>query len=164
MTTTPTSHIRHATASAKVLRGVLIVLGAISAFVAINVAFGGLETLGLQGPTKYFQVTDHDAYLLRDSHAHFYGGVYLGIAIFLIAASTNLHKYRTTLNIVFALIFLGGVSRLTQLEPGVTFGNDLAVSSLIELVGMPAMTLWLAAATKSPRTADATTHPLASHA
>jgi hypothetical protein len=164
MTITPTSQTHPSTASAKALRGVLIVLGAVSAFVAINVAFGGLETLGLQGPTKYFQVTDHDAYLLRDSHAHFYGGVYLGIAIFLIVASTNLHKYRTTLNVVFALIFLGGVARLTQLEPGVTFGNDLAVSTLIELVGMPAMTLWLAAATKSPRTADATTQALASHA
>ena len=54
---------------------------------------------------------------LRDSHAHFYGGVYLGIAIFLIVASTNLHKYRTALNVVFAVIFLGGVARLTQLEP-----------------------------------------------
>ena len=75
-------------------------LGAVSAFVAVNVAFGGLETLGLQGPTEYFQVTDHDAYLLRDSHAHFYGGVYLGIAIFLIVASTNLRKYRTGLNVV----------------------------------------------------------------
>jgi VanZ family protein len=164
MTITPTSQTHPSTASTKALRGVLIVLGAVSAFVAINVAFGGLETLGLQGPTKYFQVTDHDAYLLRDSHAHFYGGVYLGIAIFLIVASTNLHKYRTTLDVVFALIFLGGVARLTQLEPGVTFGNDLAVSTLIELVGMPAMTLWLAAATKSPRTADATTQALASHA
>jgi hypothetical protein len=136
----------------------------VSAFVAFNVAFGGLETLGLQGPTKYFQVTDHDAYLLRDSHARFYGGVYLGIAIFLIFASTNPRKYRGALNVVFALIFLGGVARLTQLEPRVTFGKDLLVSSLIELVGMPAMTLWLAAATKSPRPAGATPPALASHA
>ena len=96
------------TASAKLLRLTLIGLGAVSAFVAVNVAFGGLETLGLQGPTDYVQVTDRDAYLLRDSHAHFYGGVYLGIAIFLIVASTNLRKYRTGLNVVFAVIFLGG--------------------------------------------------------
>ena len=164
MTTTPTTHIQPSTTGTKVLRGVLIVLGAVSAFVAINVAFGGLETLGLQGPTKYFQVTDDDAYLVRDSHAHFYGGVYLGIAFFLILASANLHKYRTTLNVMFAAIFLGGMARLTQLEPGVTFGNDLAVSSLIELVGIPAMTLWLAAVTKTSRSAGMTTRALASHA
>ena len=150
--------------NAKVLRVVLAALGAVSAFVAINVAFGGLETLGLQGPTKYFQVTDHDAYLLRDSHARFYGGVYLGIAIFLIVASSNLRKYRSALNVMFALIFVGGVSRLTQVEPGVTFGKDLALSSVIELVGMPAMAVWLAAATRSPRTANATPRTLASHA
>ena len=65
---------------------------------------------------------------------------------------------------MFGVIFLGGVARLTQLEPAVTFGKDLAVSSLIELVGMPAMALWLAAATRTPRTADATTPALASHA
>jgi hypothetical protein len=132
--------------------------------VAINVAFGGLETLGLQGPTKYFQVTDHDAYLLRDSHARFYGGVYLGIAAFLIVASTNLHKYRTALTVVFATIFLGGVARLTQVEPGVTFGKDLALSSVIELVGMPAMAVWLAAATRSQRTTIATVRTTASPA
>jgi len=148
----------HSSTSARALRVVLVVLGAVSAFVAINVAFGGLETLGLQGPTKYFQVTNHEAYLLRDSHARFYGGVYLGIAAFLIVASTNLAKHRGALNVVFALIFLGGVARLTQLEPGVTFGPTLAVSSLIELVGMPALTLWLAAATKTARP-DRTSQP-----
>jgi hypothetical protein len=163
--TGPTTPTNSATATAKVLRITLAVLGAVSAFVAANVAFGGLDTLGWQGRTDYFQVTDHDAYLLRDSHAHFYGGVYLGIAIFLVVASTNVAKYRSGLNVVFGLIFLGGVSRLTQLEPGVTFGMDLAVSSLIELVGMPAMALWLAVATRSPRSTDATTTPVvAAHA
>ena len=132
-----------------------MVLGAISAFVAINVAFGGLETLGLQGPTKYFQVTDHDAYLLRDSHARFYGGVYLGIAAFLVLAATNLRKYRTALNVVFGLIFLGGVARLTQAEPGVTFGKNLGFSTLVELVGMPVLASWLAAATRPARNGEA---------
>ena len=165
MTADPTTHTNPSTTGAKLLRLALIALGAVSAFVAVNVAFGGLDTLGWQGPTDYVQVTDHDAYLLRDSHAHFYGGVYLGIAILLIVASTNVAKYRSALNVVFGLIFLGGVARLTQLEPGVTFGKDLAVSSLIELVGMPAMALWLAVATRSPRSTDATTTPVvAAHA
>ena len=145
---TTTIHTNSSTTSARLLRVVLVALGAVSAFVAVNVAFGGLETLGLQGPTKYFRVIDHDAYLLRDSHARFYGGVYLGIAAFLMIASSNLRKYRSALNVVFALIFLGGVARLTQLEPGVTFGKDLAVSSVVELIGMPAIAAWVAHATK----------------
>jgi hypothetical protein len=82
------------TISSTAFRTVLVVLGAISAFVAINVALGGLDTLGWQGSTDYFQITDPHAYLIRDSHARFYGGVYLGIAAFLILAASNLHKYR----------------------------------------------------------------------
>jgi hypothetical protein len=159
----PTTPTQPATASATVLRITLAVLGAVSAFVAVNVAFGGLDTLGWHGPTEYFHVTDRDAYLLRDSHAHFYGGVYLAMAVLLLVASTNLRRYRTALNVVFAAIFVGGVARLTQLEPAVTFGKDLAVSSLIELVGMPALALWLAVATRSPRRTVATS-PVASHA
>ncbi len=149
---TPTSDT--GSKSAKALRVVLVVLGAVSAFVAINAAFGGLETLGLQGPSKYFQVTDHEAFSLRDSHARFYGGVYLGVGLFFILASTNLRKYRTALNVVFSFIFIGGLSRLTQVDPGVTFGKDLAASTVIEIIGMPALALWLACVTKS---SDATT-------
>ena len=140
-------------ASTTALRIVLVLLGAVSAFVAVNVALGGLETLGLQGPTDYFHVTDREAFLLRDSHARFYGGVYLGIAAFLMVASTDLRRHRSALNVVFALIFLGGLARLSQVEPAVTFGPTLALSSLIELIGMPALALWLAAVTRVPRTA-----------
>jgi hypothetical protein len=131
---------------------VLVLLGAISAFVAMNVAVGGLETLGWQGSTKYFQVTDHDVYLLRDSHARFYGCVYLALAGFLIVAATNLHRHRNGLYMVCAAIFAGGLARLTQMELGVTFGSDLTVSSVIELAGMPALALAIARTTRTPRT------------
>jgi hypothetical protein len=137
------------TTSSKALRAVLVGLGIVSAFVAVNVAFGGLETLGLQGPTDFVQVTDRHAYLLRDSHAHYYGGVYLAVGLFLIYAATDVRRFRPTLNVIFAMIFVGGLARLTQLEPGVTFGSDLMVSTLIELVGMPLLALWVAHDTKA---------------
>ena len=136
------------TSSSKVLCVVLIILGAVSTFVAVNVAFGGLETLGLQGPTDYVQVTDHAAYAIRDSHARYYGGVYLALGLFLIYASTDLHRFRTTLQVVFAMIFAGGLARLSQGDLGVTFGPDLMVSTIIELVGIPALALWVHKATR----------------
>jgi len=40
---------------------------------------------------------------------------------------------------------------LTQLEPGVTFGSELMLSSIIELVGMPLLALWVARATTPTR-------------
>ena len=145
-TTSPTIH---PTRSENALRVVLVLLGAASAFVAVNVAFGGLETLGWQGPTRYFEVTNHDAYLLRDSHTRFYGGVYLGIGGFMILAATNLARFRATLQVVFALVFMGGLARLTQGDLGVTFGSDLGVSTVVELIGMPALALWLATTARS---------------
>jgi Domain of unknown function (DUF4345) len=144
----PATHDHPTASHVRVLRLVLAVLGAVSAFVAINVAFGGLETLGWQGATDYFQVTDADAFELRDSHARFYGGVYVGIAALLIVASTNVRRYRQALLSVFAFIFVGGLARLTQGQLDVTLGRDLAVSSVIELVGMPALAFWLFVATR----------------
>lgn len=152
-----TSSTSHSSKNEYALRIVLAMLGTVSAFVAINVAFGGLETLGWQGATRYFEITDHHTYLLRDSHTRFYGGVYLGIGVFLILAATNLAKYRTALQVVFSLIFLGGLARLTQGDLSVTFGRDLTVSTLIELVGMPLLALWLTAINRaaiSPATAS----------
>jgi hypothetical protein len=132
-----------AATGSKVLRGVLVALGAISAFVAINVAFGGLKTLGWQGTTEFVRVTDHEAFLVRDSHAHYYGGVYLAVGLFLMVAATNVARFRQGLMVVFAMIFAGGLARLAQLEPGVTFGSELMVSTLIELVGVPLLALWV---------------------
>jgi glycine cleavage system pyridoxal-binding protein P len=34
-------------------------------------------------------------------------------------------------------MFAGGLARLAQLEPDVTFGSDLVVSTTIELIGVP---------------------------
>lgn len=138
------------TAHPRLLRAVLVVLGLVSAAVAINVAFGGFATLGWQGPRRIVAVTDPDTYLVRDSHVRFYGGLYLGVAIFLVAASGDLVRHRNSLLLVFGLIFAGGLARLTQSEPGVTFGADLGVSTLIELVGMPLLAVWLVRATRAP--------------
>jgi hypothetical protein len=129
--------------SKNVFRFILVVVGAISAFVALNVALGGLDTLGWQGPTDYFGVTNPDAFDIRDSHARFYGGVYTGIAAVLILGATDISKYRQSLSFVFGLIFLGGLARLSQGHLDVMFGPDLAVSSVVELVGMPLMFWWL---------------------
>ena len=141
--------------SKNIFRTILVLVGAISALVSLNVALGGFETLGWQGPTDYFRVTDADAFAIRDSHARFYGGVYAGIAATLIVASRDIVKYRQALSLVFGLIFLGGLARLSQGELDVTFGPDMAVSTVVELVGMPAMWLWLRHLTAPARTREA---------
>jgi hypothetical protein len=139
----------------KALRIVITMLGVVTAFVAVNVALGGLDTLGLQGPTDYFRVTDQHAYAIRDSHAHYYGGVYLALGIFLVYAARDVRRFRQGLYVVFVMIFVGGLARLTQLEPHVTFGRDLLPSTVIELVGVPLLGLWVARAAHAADTVAA---------
>ncbi|HLG31714.1 MAG TPA: hypothetical protein VI362_01645 [Ignavibacteriaceae bacterium] len=70
------------TISSKAFRTVLIVLGALNIFVGINVGFGGIVTLGLQGQTEFFEVTNETVFLMRDSHIRYFGGLYFSIDFF----------------------------------------------------------------------------------
>lgn len=123
-------------------RTLLILIGAVSAFVSINVAFGGLHTLGWQGATDYFAVVDRPGFLIRDSHARFFGAVFGVLGIFLLVAATNPQRFRGGLLLAFAMMFAGGLARFTQGEPGVMFGSDIALSSIVELVVAPVMFVW----------------------
>ncbi|MCB0172218.1 MAG: DUF4345 family protein [Anaerolineae bacterium] len=130
-------------------RLVLIVLGLLNIFIGINVGFGGISTLGLQGQTEFFEVTNEAVYLVRDSHIRYFGGLYLGLGLFLILASTNLYKYQTALKLVFVLVFIGGLARFTMMRPDVIFGQDIIGSLLTELLLMPILFIWLSKIVKS---------------
>lgn len=138
------------TLSTKAFRAILVILGAINIFLGINVGFGGILTLGWQGQTKFFEITNEYAYLMQDSHIRFFGGLYLGIGLFLLLAATNLRKYQTALQLVFALIFMGGLARFTMLRPEIIFGRDILGSLLAELLLMPVLYAWLAKLVKAP--------------
>jgi hypothetical protein len=138
-----------AAVSAIGLRLVLAIVGILTLFVAVNTAFGGIATLGWQSSTSFFQVTDERAFLVRDSHIRYYGGVYVGIGALFLLGITNLRKYRGMLHVLFALIFVGGLARLTQMRLDITFGADILVSILVELVGMPILYFWLASVVAS---------------
>jgi hypothetical protein len=128
------------------LRIVLVLAGAIIIFTGINVAFGGMRTLGWQGDISFFEVTNEHAFLVHDSHIRFLGGLWLGVGTLFIIASTNLRKYRSALIFAFALIFLGGIARFSQMHFEITFGPEILGSLLAELVGMPLLYLWLSKA------------------
>jgi hypothetical protein len=130
-------------------RTILILLGSTNIFLGINVGFGGILTLGWQGQTKFFEVTNEYAYLMQDSHIRFFGGLYIGLGFFLILASTNLRKYHTSLNLALALMFMGGLARFTMMRPDIIFGGDIIGSLLAELVLMPVLFVWLSKIVKT---------------
>lgn len=129
--------------SSWVLRGVLVLLGIVNVLIGINVGFGGMLTLGLQGQTRFLEIIDEHGFLVQDSHVRFFGGLYLAIGLFLVVAGTRPHKYHMALNLVFFLIFMGGLARLTMNRPDVLFGPELIGSFLVEILLMPILYFWL---------------------
>jgi Domain of unknown function (DUF4345) len=129
--------------STTAFRAIIAAIGAANVFLGLNVGLGGLRTLGWQGAGVFYQVTDEHLYLIRDSHMRFYGGLYVAVGLFLILATTDLRRYRPALNLVFAMIFAGGLARLSAMRPDVVLGADLVVSLAVELVLMPVLFAWL---------------------
>jgi hypothetical protein len=125
------------------LRAVLVLAGLFTTFTGINIAFGGIATLGWQGVDAFFAVTNEHDFLVQDSHVRFLGGVWIGVGLLLLLSPIDLKRCRPALTFVFGLIFLGGLARLGQLNFGVTFGPDIVGSLAAEVIGMPVLYLWL---------------------
>ena len=122
---------------------VLVIAGAFIVFTGINVGFGGMPTLGWQGPNNFFQVTAEHAYLTQDSHVRFLGGVWAGIGCLFVAAPFHFTKLLPPLRFALILIFLGGLMRLTIWRTDVVFSPEIIGSLTAELVLVPVLFLWL---------------------
>lgn len=125
------------------LRGVLALASLFIVFTGINVAFGGIETLGLQGSRDFVAVTDATAFAAQDSHVRFFGGVWLGLGLLFSGGAVRLNALRPVLYVACALIFLGGLARFSALRPDVLFGPQLVGSLGAELIGMPLLAFWM---------------------
>jgi len=138
-----------ANASVTALRIVLVLAGLIIMFTGVNVGFGGMQTLGWQGASSFFTVTNEHVFLVQDSHVRFLGGLWLGLGVLFMVASINLQKYRNALIVAFALVFLGGLMRFSQMRFEITFGPEILGSLLAELVGMPLLYFGLSKVTRA---------------
>lgn len=124
------------------LRIVLLLAGGFTVFAGLNKALGGMRTLGWQGESSYFEVTNEHAFLVQDSHLRFLAGVYSGLGLVFLLAAADPRRFRGALRVSCALIFLGGFARLTQVRFETTFGPDLVGSMIAEIVVMPILWLW----------------------
>lgn len=125
------------------LRVVLILAGLVIIFTGVNTAFGGMLTLGWQGQTTFFEVTDQHSYLVQDSHIRFLGGLWMGMGLLFIFAARNVERHQNVLKFALVLIFLGGLARFSQMQLDITFGKEIVGSLVAELVGMPLLYFWL---------------------
>lgn len=124
------------------LRVVLVLAGAFIVFTGLNVALGGIPTLGWQGQSSFLQVTDSTAFAVQDSHVRFLGGLWTAMGLMFIAAARSPSSFRPALYFAYAAIFLGGLARLSQMDFDTLFGPDIVGSLAAELIGMPLLFLW----------------------
>lgn len=131
------------------IRIVLILSGLFISFTALDIAMGGMATMGWQTPFVFFEVTNPSIYLVQDSHIRFIAGVWLAVGLLFLLATTNLKYYKPALSFCFAAIFLGGVIRASQM-PDEIF-SVVAGSLAAEVVGIPLLYFWLKAALNKPK-------------
>ena len=129
--------------SARALRVVLALAGLLVMFTGVNIAFGGIFTLGWQGVSEFAQVTVPDRYLAQDSHVRFLGGVWLSIGAVFALAAIWLTRFQSALKFAMIATFVGGLARFSQMNLSVTLGQDVLGSLVAELVGMPLLYFWV---------------------
>jgi hypothetical protein len=130
-----------------ILRAVLAVFGGFIIFLGLNVGFGGIQTLGWQGGAiSFLSVTDPAVFAVRDSHFRFVGGVWLALGMLMFAGSFVFHRLRPVLVALTAMIFVGGLVRLSGGNPQLWLGADVAPSLLFEVVIVPLLGLWFSRA------------------
>jgi len=135
----------------KKLIGLRIVLGLVGLYIVlsgINISVGGMPTLGLGGQSNFFKVTDMQPYLIQDSHIRFVGGVWLGLGLLFLLSTTNVLKYKTQLLFGCVLIFIGGLCRLFEMHPEITFGKNILGPFLAEIIGTPILYAWISKVVK----------------
>ncbi|WP_136658977.1 DUF4345 domain-containing protein [Nitratireductor sp. XY-223] len=125
------------------LRILLAIVGVVIIFLGFNVGFGGIKTLGWQGPTDFVEVVDTSAFRTQDSHFRFLGGVWLGIGFVFLAGAFALQRLRNVLIVLCGVIFVGGIARLSGLDFRTLFSLSVLPSLVAELFLFPLLGYWI---------------------
>jgi hypothetical protein len=143
--TAPRSHAGWAAgrSSRTALSAVLAIAGVFTSFTGLNRALGGMQTMGWQGSTEFLRVVAEHEFLIQDNHTRFLGGVWTGVGLLLLISAFNPKRFQPSLNFIFAIIFLGGLTRFTAMRPEIVFGPDIVGSLIAELILMPLLFVWV---------------------
>lgn len=126
-----------------VLRALLGAIGLAIIFLGLNVGLGGIQTLGWQGAGDFITIVDDDLFAVRDNHVRFIGGVWLGVGLVFLASAFLFSKLKMTLLVLFGIIFVGGMARLSVLETALLSSVEIVPSLIAELVVFPLIGLWV---------------------
>ncbi len=130
-----------------VLRTVLTLTGCVIVWLGLNVGLGGIQTLGWQGADPFLNVADAEVFAVRDNHIRFIAGVWVSVGLLMIVGALLLEQMRSVLLCLVAMVFVGGLMRLSSGDAGLLFSMEIAPSLLAELALFPLLGLWIFIAT-----------------
>lgn len=133
----------------RLLKAVLFVTGLVIVWLGLNVALGGMATLGWQGATAFFAITDPVTFAVQDNHIRFIAGVWTSVGLLMIAGSLALARMHDVLLALMAMVFVGGLMRVVSGDLDVVLSAEIAPSLLAELVLFPLLGAWIYAQAKS---------------
>ena len=128
---------------ARVLNGVLWLVGAVIMMMGVNVGFGGIPTLGWLSPTDFVQITDAQTYGAQDNHFRFLGGIWFGFGLMFFIGGFKLDKLRPTLVCLCLLVGLAGLFRMSAMDMQILLSAAILPSFLLEIIGFPLLAYWL---------------------
>lgn len=125
------------------LRAGLGIIGIVIIFLGLDVALGGIRTLGWMGTPDYLEIVDSTAFRVQDSHFRFLGGVWVGVGVVFFAGAFLLRRLRTVLIVLCGVIFIGGIARFSAFDLRVLFSLSVLPSLLAELILFPVIGYWI---------------------
>lgn len=100
-------------------------------------------TLGLQGGTDFYTVTNQETFGIRDNHIRFAGGLIIAIGATIFACSFYIEKAFLPMAIIAVAFVVGGLTRLSALDTNIVLSADILPSLLFELLGFPLLAYWI---------------------
>lgn len=131
------------TLNERLLRLALILSGLLLVVIGLNLALGGIRSMGWHMPVDFMTVTDDLLFRRHDNNVRFFGGVFFALSVLVVLAGLWPRRLRWPVVAFLLAIPAGSVFRI--LAPGFdVFGDDyLAASILAELILCPLLALWL---------------------
>ncbi|WP_342077110.1 DUF4345 family protein [Yoonia sp. SS1-5] len=127
----------------KLLRPILFLTGLVITWLGLNVGLGGIQTLGWQGASGFLEITDAAVFAVQDNHTRFIAGVWTSVGVLFIAGAFALPQMRAVMLALIAMIFVGGLMRLTQGDSSLLLSGAIAPSLIAELILVPLLGLWI---------------------
>ena len=121
---------------------VLALIGLAIVFLGLDIALGGIPTLGWQIDPGYVAPTLPEVFAIQDSHTRFIGAIWLGIGLIFLLGAWRTELLRQTMISMCMIIAIAGLFRLSGPVAVVLSGNVIG-SFLFEIIGFPLVALWL---------------------